>query len=73
MNHDFWRSFYRWLETARKGALIARRDAVRELLRNRELQDRDVIAAARRIIRLIDEEMVARAEVFDLVKGRNRR
>lgn len=73
MNQDFWRLFYRWLEGARKGALIARRDAVRELLRNRELQDPDVIAAARRIIRLIDAEMVARAEVMALGKRRGRR
>ena len=66
MNRELKKSIDRWLETARKGELLARRDRAYELLR--EVRDPGMKAALRAFIRAVDEEIVARAGVFEFVK-----
>ena len=67
-----WKALYAFLETARVGELFARRDAVYQLLHQRRLHDRGVIRDARRIVRLIDQELLARAEASAQGRGPHR-
>ncbi|MGH8566536.1 MAG: hypothetical protein ACREXU_00595 [Gammaproteobacteria bacterium] len=66
MDREDWIDLYRWLETAKLGEIFARRDKAREVLR--QLRDPDIRADVRRIIREMDWELVARADLARLRK-----
>ncbi len=64
MNKDFWKTLYCWLETASLEEITAKQLVVRHLLG--ESNDPDLKTDIRRILRLMDEEFVARAEVANV-------
>ena len=64
MDREDWIDLYRWLGAAKPGEIFARRDKAREVLR--QLQDPDIRADVRRIIREMDRELVARADLARL-------
>jgi hypothetical protein len=66
MNKDFWKTLYAWLETASLEEIKAKQQTVRQLLG--ESSDRDLKADIRRILRFMDEEMVARAELANIMR-----
>jgi len=66
MNKDFWKTLYAWLETASLEEISAKQQTVRQLLG--ESHDRDLKADIRRILRFMDEEMVARAELANVMR-----
>jgi len=66
MNKDFWKTLYAWLETASLEEIRAKQQAVRQLLG--ESRDRDLKADIRRILRFMDAEMVARAELANVMR-----
>ena len=66
MDREDWIDLYRWLEAAKPGEIFARRDKAREVLR--QLRDPDIRADVRRIIREMDRELVARADLARLRK-----
>jgi hypothetical protein len=66
MNKDFWKTLYAWLETASLEEISAKQQTVRQLLG--ESRDRDLKADIRRILRFMDEEMVARAELANVMR-----
>jgi dephospho-CoA kinase len=66
MDREDWIDLYRWLEAAKLGEIFARRDKAREVLR--QLRDPDIRADVRRIIREMDRELVARADLARLRK-----
>lgn len=68
MHKDHWTEYFTWLEGARIGEIIAARDQAYEL--RRTLKDRDYRADLRRMIRLMDEELVTRADLAHLRKRR---
>ncbi|HHI71471.1 MAG TPA: hypothetical protein ENJ91_10745 [Rhodobacteraceae bacterium] len=51
-------AFYRWLENASDREMLARRDAARAA--EREITDPELKEETKRLIRLIEEEIVAR-------------
>jgi hypothetical protein len=66
MNKDFWKTLYAWLETASLEEIRVKQQTVRQLLA--ESRDRDLKADIRRILRFMDEEMVARAELANVMR-----
>lgn len=54
------KGFYRWLDEASDEELSTRRDIARVALRNGEVTDRDLSSEAKRLVRLIEEEMINR-------------
>jgi hypothetical protein len=66
MNKDFWKTLYAWLETASLEEISVKRLRVQQLLG--ESSDRDLKADIRRILRFMDEEMVARAELANVMR-----
>jgi hypothetical protein len=66
MNKDFWKTLYAWLETASLEEIRAKQQCVRQLLG--ESRDRDLKADIRRILRFMDAEMVARAELANVMR-----
>jgi hypothetical protein len=66
MNKDFWKTLYAWLETASLEEIRLKRQCVRQLLS--ESRDRDLKADIRRILRFMDAEMVARAELANIMR-----
>ncbi|MGH8591426.1 MAG: hypothetical protein ACREXX_19545 [Gammaproteobacteria bacterium] len=66
MDREDWIDLYRWLDTTTIGEIFARRDKAREVLR--QLRDPDIRADVRRIIREMDRELVARADLARLRK-----
>jgi len=66
MDREDWIDLYRWLDAAKLGEIFARRDKAREVLR--QLRDPDIRADVRRIIREMDRELVARADLARLRK-----
>ena len=64
MNKDFWKTLYCWLETASLEEITAKQQLVRQMLG--ESNDLDLKADIRRILRLMDEEFVARAELANV-------
>lgn len=53
-----WKAFFRWLDEASTDELVQRRDALRDLLQH--LSEKAVLAATRRLIRFLEEELVNR-------------
>lgn len=53
-----WKAFYRWLEEVSADELVRRRDELLEL--QGHLTEKGVLAATRRLIRNIEEELVNR-------------
>jgi hypothetical protein len=66
MNKDFWKTLYAWLETASLEEIGAKQLRVQQLLG--ESHDRDLKADIRRILRFMDAEMVARAELANVMR-----
>jgi hypothetical protein len=66
MNKDFWKTLYAWLETASLEEIKAKQQYVRQLLS--ESRDRDLKADIRRILRFMDEEILARAELANIMR-----
>jgi hypothetical protein len=66
MNKDFWKTLYAWLETASLEEISAKQRCVQQLLG--ESSDRDLKADIRRILRFMDAEMVARAELANVMR-----
>jgi len=64
MNKDFWKTLYCWLETASLEEITAKQLVVRHLLG--ESNDPGLKTDIRRILRLMDEEFVARGEVANV-------
>jgi hypothetical protein len=61
MNREFWRDFNGWLDRATLGAIFAARDRAYE--QRRSLRDAETRSDVRRMIRLMDEELVTRWEL----------
>ena len=61
MNKDFWKTLYCWLETASLEDITTKQQLVRQLLG--ESNDLGLKTDIRRILRLMDEEFVTRAEL----------
>jgi hypothetical protein len=57
LDKDEWKSFLRWLDEANSQELRARKQRIVEVLM--EIRDRDVRSDARRMLRLIDAEILA--------------
>jgi len=64
MNKDFWKTLYCWLETASLEDITAKQQLVRQMLG--ESNDLGLKTDIRRILRLMDEEFVARAELANV-------
>jgi hypothetical protein len=66
MNKDFWKTLYVWLETASLEEIKAKQQCVRQLLG--ESSDCDLKADIRRILRFMDAEILARAELANVMR-----
>jgi hypothetical protein len=66
MNKEFWKDFFGWIDRATVGELFAARDAAREDLR--KIRDPDTRSDIRRMIRLMDEELVTRSDLARLTR-----
>jgi len=66
MNKDFWKTLYAWLETASLEEIRTKQRFVQQLLG--ESRDRDLKADIRRVLRFMDEEIVARAELVNVMR-----
>ena len=58
MDKEEWKSFFRWLDQASAEELSRRKARIIVLLR--DMNDRDVKADARRMMRLIESDLLAR-------------
>jgi hypothetical protein len=70
MNREFWKDFHKWLEGASIGQIFAARDKAYEM--RRTLKDKDTRGDVRRMIRLMDHELLARSELAVLIRGDRR-
>ena len=61
MNKELWKSLFRWLESASLEEISDRQSRIRETLA--QISDRGLRSDIRRIRRLMDEEVQARAEL----------
>lgn len=61
MDRQEWKSFFRWLDQADAEELRQKKARIAALCRH--IDDRDVKADARRMIRLIDQDLLARESV----------
>jgi hypothetical protein len=68
MDRQEWHSFFRWLEQAGSEEQRQKKDRIAALCR--DIDDRDVKSDARRMIRLIDQERLARESVAQRLTGR---
>ena len=68
MHKDHWTEYFSWLNGAQVGEIIAARDKAYAL--RRTLKDPDYRSDLRRMIRLMDEELVTRADLAHLRKRR---
>ena len=66
MNKDFWKTVFCWLETASLEEIRDKQSAVRQM--HDQIDDRDLQADIRRILRFMDQELLARAELAKLIK-----
>jgi hypothetical protein len=66
MNKDFWKTLYAWLETASLEEIRTKQQTVRQLLS--ESSDCDLKADIRRILRFMDAEILARAELANIMR-----
>lgn len=71
MNKEFWRSFLAWLDRATVDQIITARDAAREDLK--KIIDSDARSDVRRMIRLMDEELVTRSDLACLTRKQEER
>lgn len=68
MNKDFWKTVFCWLETASLEDIRDKQSAVRQM--HDQIDDSDLQADIRRILRFMDQELLARAELAKLIKLR---
>jgi hypothetical protein len=68
MDKEWWKAFFRWLEQAIPEELQRRKAELLEFAR-KKLDDPDVKADAKRMVRLIDQELLAHASVSRRSKG----
>jgi hypothetical protein len=68
MTKDHWTDFFAWLDRAPIAEIFVARDKAYEL--RRTLKDRDYRADLRRMIRLMDQELLTRADLAYLQKRR---
>ncbi|WP_071156321.1 hypothetical protein [Methylomonas sp. LWB] len=66
MNKDFWKSLFCWLETASVDEIRHKQDVVRQMLG--QTRDLDFKTDIRRILRFMDEELLARAELAKVMR-----
>lgn len=66
MNKDFWKCLFCWLETASVDEIRHKQCVVRQMLG--QTRDPDFKADIRRILRFMDEEILARAELANLMR-----
>jgi len=69
MDKEWWKAFFRWLDQASPEELVRRKAEVVEFS-TRKLDDAYVKADAKRIVRLIDQEMLAHTSVARRSKGK---
>ncbi|MEA3410079.1 MAG: hypothetical protein U9R74_00890 [Pseudomonadota bacterium] len=60
---ELWRDFYNWLDSARIGEIFSARDRAYEKTRELRSKDPDTRRDLRRMVRLMDEELVMRSEL----------
>lgn len=65
MNKDFWKILFTWLETASLEDIKHKRSVVLQMLD--QIHDRGLKADIRRILRFMDEEVLARTEISKLL------
>lgn len=65
MNKDFWKILFSWLEIASLEDINHKRNLVQQMLG--QIQDRGLKSDIRRILRFMDEEILARAELSKLM------
>lgn len=70
MDKGFWKEFYAWMDSARQGDLYAKRDYFQELVDSGRL-DLETRGDAKRCIRLINQELVARYELVMVTRARS--
>ena len=68
MDKQEWKSFFRWLDQAGAEELRRRKAKIAALCR--DIDDRGVKADARRMIRLIDQDLLARESVAQRLTGK---
>jgi hypothetical protein len=68
MDKQEWKSFFRWLDQA--GAEELRHKKARIAALCRDIDDRGVKADARRMIRLIDQDLLARESMAQRLTGK---
>lgn len=66
MNKDFWKCLFCWLETASVDEIRDKQRVVRQMLG--QTGDPDFKADIRRILRFMDEEVLARAELAKVMR-----
>ncbi len=66
MNKDFWKCLFYWLETASIDEIRDKQRVVRQMLG--QTRDPDFKTDIRRILRFMDEEILARAELAKLMR-----
>lgn len=66
MNKDFWKTLFCWLETASLEEIMAKQQLVRQMLY--ESNDHGLKADIRRILRFMNEEIVVRAELANVMR-----
>lgn len=67
MDKQFWKDFLAWLDQAKIDEIFAARDEAREKMRG---ADRLMRSDLRRMIRLMDEELVTRSDLARLIRRR---
>ena len=65
MNKDFWKTLYCWLDTASLEEITTKQHLVRQMLG--ESNDLGLQADIRRILRVMDEELIVLAELANNV------
>ena len=65
MNKDFWKILFSWLEIASLEDINHKRNLVQQMLG--QIHDRGLKSDIRRILRFMDEEILARAELSKLM------
>jgi hypothetical protein len=68
VDKEEWKSFLRWLDQASAEELRIRKSRLTAL--RRDLDDRDIRADANRMIRLIDQDLLAREGVSQRLRGK---
>lgn len=69
MDKEWWKTFLRWLDQSSPEELERRKSELLEFSR-KKLDDPDVKADAKRMIRLIDQELLAHASVSRRSSGK---